>query len=404
MKTKQIYLDNAASTKLSRAVFLAMRPFLEVEFGNPSSLHQSGLKSKEAIESARQKVAEVVSAKPREIIFTAGGTESINLALFGVAKAYQTKHRKPGRIIVSKIEHEAVLESVKALQQWGWMIDYVDVNSDGQIKIEDFKKKIKPDTVLVSVMYANNEVGTIQPITEIGRALIGINKVRNQKNLEPIYFHTDACQAGGTLELDVTKLKVDLLTLNGSKISGPKGSGILYVRTGVNIEPIIYGGGQERGLRSGTENTPAIVGLAKALELSQKSRLSSVKKLLTLQSYLETSLKKNKLITINGPRNNPKADLNKLPGTINFTVKGIEGEALMFYLDGAGFAVATGSACTTSSEDPSHVLLAMGVNPKLAKSAIRLSLSADLTKKDIDSFLLALKKSIEILQHTTQKL
>ncbi len=410
MKTNLIYLDNAASTELSKSVFLAMKPYLEAEFGNPSSLHEFGRKSRQAVDQARGSVAKVLGANPKEIIFTAGGTESTNLAIFGVAKAHQTKYHKAGHMIVSKIEHETVLECVKALQQWGWKIDYLTVNSDGVVSVEDLKKKIKPDTALVSVMYANNEVGTIQPVTEVGRALTGINKVRSQKNLPPIYFHSDACQAGGVLELDVHKLKVDLLTLNGSKINGPKGSGILFARTGIKLEPIIYGGGQERGLRSGTENTPAIVGFAKALELSQKSRTKNLKTLLALQKYLEAELKQIKLMTINGPsnfsvkKNGATAGLLKLPGTINFSIKGIEGEALMFYLNAAGFAVATGSACTASSDDPSHVLLAMGLTPEQAKSAIRLSLSTEITKADLKRFVTALKNSIKILQRTTQNL
>ncbi len=404
-----IYLDNAASTKLNQSVFFAMKPYLEGTFGNPSSLHELGRKSREGIETARKEVADILGATPKEIIFTAGGTESINLAIFGTAKAYQTKHHQPGHMIVSKIEHEAVLECVKALRQWGWKIDYVNVSADGIIDINDLKKKIKTNTALVSIMYANNEVGTIEPIAEVGRIITGINRVRNQKNIPPIYFHSDSCQAGGVLELDVHKLKIDLLTLNGSKINGPKGSGILFARTGIKLEPIIYGGGQERGLRSGTENTPAIIGFARALDLSQKSRTKNVKTLLSLQKYLEAELKKIKSVSINGPGNSPKqnslsVNLNKLPSTINFSVKGIEGEALMFYLNAAGFAVATGSACTTSSDEPSHVLLAMGLNSDQAKSAIRLSLSPDITKTNLKQFITALKNSIKILQRTTQDL
>ncbi len=409
-KKNQVYLDNAASTQLQKAVFLAMKPYLEGKFGNPSSLHDQGRESRTVIEASRSKVAQLLGTNPKEIIFTAGGTESINLAIFGVAKAYQAKHSKPGRIIVSKIEHEAVLECAKALRQWGWKIDYLEVNSEGFVNPQELKKKIKPDTALISVMYANNEVGTIQPITEIGKIITGTNKVRNQKGLDPIYFHTDACQAGGVLELEITKLKVDLLTLNGSKINGPKGSGILYVRTGIKLEPIIYGGGQERGLRSGTENTPAIVGFATALELSQKMRKQTITKLLTLQQYLESLLQKNKLVAINGPQNKKLTTielndgLKKLPGTTNFSVRGIEGEALMYYLNSDGFEVATGSACTTASDEASHVLLAMKVNPNLAKSAIRLSLNTNITKQDLKAFVESLNRSIKIIERTVQDL
>ncbi len=412
---KFIYLDNAASTKLKSEVLKSMKPFLEGEFGNPSSLHHYGHQSRQAINKARSEIAQAINLNPttgsKEIIFTSGGTESINLAILGVAKSYQTKNNKPGHMIVSSIEHEAVLECINALKRWGWKIDYLKVDSNGLINPNDLKKLVKKDTALISVMYANNEVGTIQPIAEASRILAGINRDRNNKNLKPIYFHTDSCQAGGVLTLDIYKLKIDLLTLNGSKLGGPKGSGILFVRTGVDIEPIIYGGGQERGLRSGTENTPAIVGFAKALILNQKERGINTKKLFELQKYIETELEKLKIIKINGPKNNKfdkdKGDnfgLLKLPGTINFSVSKIEGEALMYYLDSAGFSVATGSACTTGSEDPSHVLLAMGIKPEDAKSTIRLSLSTDITKQDLKHFAEALKNSIKTIQYTTQEL
>ncbi|QQS22522.1 cysteine desulfurase [bacterium] len=422
---KLIYLDNAASTRLSSKAAKAMKPFFDTQFGNPSSLHEAGRSSKQAIEQSRSDAAKVLNSQPREIIFTAGGTESINLAIFGIAKVYQSTHHKPGHIITSTIEHEAVLECVKALQQWGWQVDYVNVDKNGLVKTDELKKKIKKNTVLISVMYANNEVGTIQPIAEIGRTISGINRTRNKQNLPPIYFHTDACQAGGVLSLDVAKLKVDLMTVNGSKIHGPKGSGILYLRTGINIEPIIYGGGQERGLRSGTENTPAIVGFAAALTESQIIKSKETKQLLALQQTLESSLQKIKGITINGPSNfaqtagskhapsshranftqkSDNFDLTKLPGTTNFSIKGIEGEAFMYYLNGKGFAVATGSACTTGSEDPSHVLLAMGLTPEAAKSSVRISLSTDIKKSDIAKFITALKESIKIIEHTVQEI
>lgn len=415
---KLIYLDNAASTKLAKSAYKAMEPFFTLQYGNPSSLHDMGHTSRQAIEQARTEVTSILGLNPassKEVIFTAGGTESINLAIFGVAKAYQAKHHKPGHMIVSSIEHEAVLECIEALQKWGWKIDFLNVNKFGQIDIKELQRKVKPTTALVSVMYANNEVGTIQPIAEIGKVISGTNRARFKKNLPPIYFHTDACQAGGVLDLDVTKLKVDLLTLNGSKISGPKGSGILYIKSGTPIEPVIYGGGQERGLRSGTENTPAIIGFAKALTSAQGHRKKRAKYLHGLQTFLEGSLKKFKNITINGPVNNKfvaqnlvgqlnNFELVKLPSTTNFTVKGIEGEALMYYLNSAGFAVATGSACTTGSEDPSHVLLAMGLKQDSARSTIRISLSEDIKKADLVKFLSALKTNIELLQRTTQEL
>jgi cysteine desulfurase len=409
MKDK-IYLDNAASSEPSKVVLKAIKPFLSGYFGNPSSLHEYGRKSRIAIESSREDIAKILNCNPKEIVFTSGGTESINLAILGVVKSYQTKQQKPGHMIVSSIEHEAVLETVKSLKSLGWKIDYLNVDEHGFINPNDIKKLVRKDTALISVMYTNNEVGTIQPISELGKIISGINKVRNQKNISPIYFHTDACQAGGVLDLNVHNLKVDLLTLNGSKVNGPKGSGLLFIKTGTKIEPIIYGGGQERGLRSGTENILSIVGLATALKFSQSNRNKSVQKLLELQKFLETNLTKHKLIKINGPKNlkqDPKENnfnLQKLPGTINFSVKGIEGEALMYYLDGQGFAVATGSACTAGSEDPSHVLLAMGLKPDLAKSTIRLSLSYDTTKQQLIKFVNVLFKTIDLIKNTKQEL
>lgn len=411
---KLVYMDNAASTRLSSKAASAMKPFLTVRFANPSSLHESGRDVRAAIEQARSEIAKILGAQPREIIFTASGTESINLAILGVAKAFVAAYGRPGHIITSAIEHEAVLECLKALQRSGWQVDYLHVDSKGLISVDELKKNIKKSTALVSIMYANNEVGTIQPLAEIGRVVAGINRARNQQNMTPIYLHTDACQAGGALDLSTTNLRVHLMTLNGSKIHGPKGAGILYLQTGVAIEPIIYGGGQERGLRSGTENTPAIVGLAAALAESQKTRSRETKQLLALQQALELSLRKIKGITINGP-SNPAGDkkpsrrpdqsaLAKLPGTTNFSVQGIEGEALMYYLNSKGFAVATGSACTAGSNDPSHVLLAMGLTPESAKSAVRISLSTDITKRNIAEFISALKASIQTIRHTVQEL
>lgn len=409
MKNK-VYFDNAAATQPGKAALKAIKPFLTGFFGNPSSLHELGQNSRQAIENARKTVGEIIGAKASEIIFTSGGTESINLAIQGTAKAYARKHKQLGHIIVSAIEHEAVLECVKALASYGWQVDYLPVDKNGAVDPNHITKLVKPNTMLVSVMYANNEVGTIQPIRQIGSLIAGLNRKRNQKNLPPILFHSDACQAGGTLELNVQNLKVDLLTLNGSKIHGPKGSGILYIRSGVKLEPIIYGGGQERGIRSGTENTMAIVGFAAALEDSQKSKTANVKKLFALQSQLETELSKIKGVTINGPKNpklNSKEEnfgLNKLPGTINFSVSGVEGEALMLYLDAAGFVVATGSACTTGSTDPSHVLLAMSVKPQLAKSTIRLSLNESITMTQVKAFIKALQATIKMLVDTKQDL
>ena len=409
MKSR-VYLDNAASTQLDKRVFDAMRPFLTDNFGNPSSLHASGQTAKQAVENARLQVANILHCKTSEIIFTSGGTESINLAILGWAKAYSMRTKSLGRIIISAVEHEAVLETAKSLEPYGWKIDYLPVDKFGAVNLKELNALVKPNTALISVMYANNEVGTIQPIAELGAIIAGINRKRVANKLPTIAFHTDACQAGSVLNLNVAKLKVDMLTLNGSKLNGPKGAGILFVKTGTQLEPLIYGGGQEQGLRSGTENTPAIIGFGLALKLAQDNKAKVVKKILELQAMLEKKLNAINGLAINGPRNNKFSSLEnnfglkKLPGTINFSVGGVEGEALMLYLDAAGFAVATGSACTTGSEEPSHVLIAMGVNPKLAKSTIRLSLGYNTTKVQLSKFITVLSKTVDMLKNTKQNL
>ncbi|HMQ01955.1 MAG TPA: cysteine desulfurase family protein [Candidatus Doudnabacteria bacterium] len=409
MKSR-VYLDNAASTQLDKRVFDAMRPFLTDNFGNPSSLHASGQTAKQAVENARLQVANILHCKTSEIIFTSGGTESINLAILGWAKAYSMRTKSLGRIIISAVEHEAVLETAKSLEPYGWKIDYLPVDKFGAVNLKELNALVKPNTALVSVMYANNEVGTIQPIAELGAIIAGINRKRVANKLPTIAFHTDACQAGSVLNLNVAKLKVDMLTLNGSKLNGPKGAGILFVKTGTQLEPLIYGGGQEQSLRSGTENTPAIIGFGLALKLAQDNKAKVVKKILELQAMLEKKLNAINGLAINGPRNNKFSSLEnnfglkKLPGTINFSVGGVEGEALMLYLDAAGFAVATGSACTTGSEEPSHVLIAMGVNPKLAKSTIRLSLGYNTTKVQLSKFITVLSKTVDMLKNTKQNL
>lgn len=406
-----VYLDNASATELAKPVFSAMKPFLTSKQGNPSSLHKKGLEAKLAINEARSEVARILECSPKEVIFTSGGTESINLAIFGVARQYTIETKKVGHIITSKIEHEAVLESVKALSEEGWKIDYLPVDTNAVVQLDKLNGLIRKDTVLISVMYANNETGTIQPIADLGKMVTGINRKRFAKKLPPIAFHTDACQAGGVLDLNVQKLKVDLLTLNGSKLSGPKGSGILFKRSSVKIRPIIFGGGQESSLRSGTENTPAIIGFAVGLKLAQQKRKAVVKKILQQQSWFEQSVKKNlKSVTINGPKNHSfksqdsNFGLQKLPSTTNLSIKGVEGEALMYYLDAAGFGVATGSACTTGSTDASHVLLAMGIKPKVAKSTIRISLGYNITKQELSKFITVLSKTVDVLKNTSQEL
>ncbi len=397
--SKQIYLDYAATTPVDPRVLKAMAPYWSQDFANPSALYKSGVKAAQAVNQARADIAKILNCNAREIIFTAGGTESNNLALLGAAQAFQSLHHKPGHIITSPIEHHSVLLTIDALKTWGWKVSFADVDETGTIDTSSLKKLVRKDTAIISVMYANNEIGTIEPIAEIGKWVSGLNKVRAQKKLPRILFHTDACQAAGALSLDVNQLKVDLLTLNGSKIYGPKQTGILFVRSGVELKPIIHGGGQERDLRSGTENVPGIIGLATALTLAQKDAHKESTRLLGLQKYFDDRLsKKVKGFTLNGP----KPGSNRLANNINVSFKNVEGETLMLYLDNLNVAVATGSACATQSLDPSHVLVAIGRDKQDAFGAIRLTMGHNTGKADLDYVLKALGELIPMLSKVKQ--
>lgn len=385
-KTKKIiYLDHAATTPMDQRVLKAMQPYFCDNFGNPSSLYKSGLKAQNALMAARQSIAKVLGCLPEELIFTAGGTESDNLAILGIARAWVHSGKKPGHIITSAIEHHAVLRACEYLEKYeGWKITKVPVDRDGLVDPTKVAKAITKDTVLVSIMYANNEIGTVQPIREINEVC---------KN---IYFHTDACQAAGFLDLDVKKLGVDLMTINGSKIYGPKGVGVLYVKRGVVIEPLVYGGGQEWGLRSGTENVPGIVGLAKALELVQANRNQENARLIKLRDFLIKRI----LQTI------PKSRLNghptkRLPNNINVTILDVEGEAMLLYLDEYGIEAATGSACDSSSLDPSHVIMALGLPYEFAHGSLRFTLGKSTTAKDINYVLKTLPKVVKLLRQVS---
>ncbi len=367
---KPIYLDNAATTPVDPLVIKAMAPFWREKFGNPSSLYKQGIEAKRAVEGNRKTIADLLGARPSEIIFPAGGTESINLAILGV----KGKH-----IVTTKIEHHAVLKSCEALAEQGNTVSYVVVDREGFVNLEELKKSIKPQTVLVSVMYANNEVGTIEPIAEIGKILRKINVGRAAKKLPPILFHTDACQAAGALDLNVNRLGLDLMTLNGSKIYGPKQTGLLYVRAGIQLRPLIYGGGQEQGLRSGTENVPGIVGLATALDLAERGKAKENLRLTKLRDYFIQKLLKLPGVSLNGPQRQ-----GRLANNINICLEGVEGEALMLYLDGYNIAVSTGSACATSLTDPSHVIMALGKSAVEAQSSIRMTLGKFTTKQELD--------------------
>lgn len=370
---KEIYLDHASTTYILPEVEKAMKPYYQNIYGNPSSLHNKGREALIALDKAREKIANIFNSRSSEIIFTGSGTESDNLALFGVAKKYQDKGK---HIIISKIEHHAILHTAQALEKDGFEITYLNVDEDGLVNSKELSKAIRSDTILVSIMYANNEIGTIEPISEIGKEIL---KYRRENETEFPYFHTDACQAAGALDLGVEKLHVDLMTINGSKIYGPKGVGVLYKKKSVKIKPLIYGGSQEFGLRAGTENLAGIVGLATALELAQKDKEKENKRLIKLQDKLIASIEKNiPNVKLNGHRQ------KRLPNNVNMTILGAEGEALLLYLDNEGIYISTGSACTSFDLDPSHVIVALGLPYEYAHGSIRMTLGKKTTEEDIN--------------------
>jgi cysteine desulfurase len=389
---KLVYLDYAATTPLDPKVKKAMEPFWVEKFANPSSLYEAGREAARAVSKARQTIAGILGVRPNEIIFTGGGSESVNLAIQGVARAHELAAKKTGHLVTSKIEHHSVLHSVQALQQEGWTASYIPVTKQGEIKLDALRKSIQPDTLLISIMYANNEIGTIEPIAEIGKWLKALNIERRKQHLPRILFHTDACQAAGFLKLRSDKLGVDLLSANGSKIYGPKQTGFLYKKSGVNLRPLVFGGGQEFNLRSGTENVAGIVGLAAAFELAQKGRNQENRRLTALRNYFMKQLKKKiPGLKINGPPDMPT--LNRLPNNINVSIPGIEGEALLLYLDAYNIAVSTGSACATTSTDPSHVLEAIGLKEEYLGGSVRFTLGKATTKKNLD-YVLAIMPDI----------
>lgn len=377
---RKVYLDHASTTPVGKNVAVEMQPYLTEIFENPSAIYTSAQKAKHALERSRIKVAEILGCSPEEIIFTSGGTESDNLAILGTARAAKNKGK---HIITSKIEHHAVLRPCEQLEKEGFRVTYVPVNKYGIVDPQEVKNAVREDTVLVSIIYANNEVGTIQPIAKIGRMC----KKRG------IPFHTDACQATGYLPLNVDKLHLDLMTLNGSKMYGPKGSGILYARKGTKIQPVLFGGEQEKQLRPGTENVAAVVGFAKALEIAQKNREKESKRLMKLRDYMIEEITK----TI------PKVKLNghaekRLPNNVNISFLDIEGEALLLRLDMVGIEASSGSACTSGSLDPSHVILSLGVPYEIAHGSLRFTLGKNTTKKDIDYVLEKLPKIVKDLR------
>jgi len=387
---KKVYLDHASTTYLIPEVIEAMKPYYDNVYGNPSSIHQEGRKAKYALYEARKKIADILNCQPTEIFFTGGGTESCNLAILGVASVFNDKKLKfKPHIITSRIEHSAVLKPCQKLEKEGFEITYLPVNRDGIVSVPDLEKAIKPETILISIMYANNEIGTIQPIQEIG----GLIKTKNQKLKNKIIFHTDACQAAGFLDLDAQKLGVNLLTLNASKIYGPKGVGLLFIREGTPISPIILGGGQENGLRSGTENLAGIIGLAKALELAQKSRIKESQRLKKLRDYLIIGIEKRiPKVILNGDAK------ERLPNNANISILDIEGEAALLWLDKYGIFASTGSACDSKSLEPSHVILALGRPYEYAHGSLRFTLGKRTKKEDIDYLLKVLPVIVKKLR------
>ncbi|MFC1756587.1 cysteine desulfurase family protein [Patescibacteria group bacterium] len=399
---KRIYLDHAATTQLDPAVKKAMEPFWSVDFGNASSIYEEGRVAKKAISDARHKVSEILSARPDEIIFTSSGTESDNLAIFGSVGterdqiSLRTSHNKRAKsnfphIITSSIEHHAVLHACEKLEKEGFEVSYLDVDKDGLVDLEELKKELRKETILVSIMYANNEIGTIQPISRIAKI---IRAHRKEHGVETPYFHTDAIQTPSFLDLNVAKLGIDLMSLNGSKIYGPKGVGCLYKKRGLKIEPILYGGGQESGLRPGTENIPAIVGFAEALEVAQKEREKESARLIELRNYFIENLSK----TFPDSKINGSLDA-RLPNNINISFHGVEGESIILYLDAKGIASSTGSACSSDSLEPSHVIKAIGRCHEHVHGSVRFSLGKENTKEDIDYVLKVLPDIINKLKN-----
>lgn len=379
--TRKIYLDNNSTTPVHPDVSGAMLPYFEEIYGNASSIHGFGQQARKAIDEAREKVAEFIGAKPEEIVFTSGGTESDNLAVKGAAYANEKRGR---HIITSSIEHHAVLNTCKYLEERGFEVTYLPVDRYGLIDPVEVRKAIRPgQTVLVSIMHANNEVGTIEPVAEMGK-ITAENK---------IIFHTDAVQSIGKIPVNVDELNVDLLSLSGHKIYGPKGIGALYIRKGTRIEPLIYGGHHEKNRRAGTENVPAIVGLGKAIEIAGNSMKEESAHMSALCNKLFTGLnRKIERIFLNG---HPE---RRLPNTLNVSFKFIEGESIILNLDMKGIAVSSGSACTSGSLEPSHVLKAMGVDAALAQGSIRFSFGKDNTEGDVDYLIEVLPEIVERLR------
>lgn len=376
----KVYADNAATTKLSNTALEAMLPILTDIYGNPSSLHTVGQTAKEYLEKAREDIAECIGADAKEIYFTSGGSEADNQALRTACAIGARKGKK--HIVSTKFEHHAILHTLNALEKEGFEVTLVDVHNTGVVTAGDIADAIREDTCLVTVMTANNEIGTVQPIAEIG-------KLCREKG---IYFHTDAVQAVGHIPVNVSDMNVDMLSISAHKFHGPKGVGVLYVKKGIPVKSLIEGGAQERGKRAGTENLPAIVGMAAALKEACEKLDTNTEKLITLRDYLINGLKDIERSRINGSLE------HHLPGTLNMCFEGIEGESLLLLLDARGISASSGSACTSGSLDPSHVLLAIGVPVEIAHGSLRLSLSEDLTIEQMEHIVISVKEVVKYLR------
>ena len=380
-KKRLIYLDNAATTRTAPEVVDAMLPYFTEMYGNPSSVYSFSQKSKEAITKARETIAGALGAKSNEIYFTAGGSEADNWAIKAAAEAYRTKGN---HIITTKIEHHAVLHTCEWLEKQGFEVTYLDVDETGTVKLSELKKAVRPDTILISVMFANNEIGTIQPIREIGRLA----------KEHGILFHTDAVQAFGQMPILVDELNIDMLSASAHKLNGPKGIGFLYIRKGVKIRSLMHGGGQERKRRAGTENVPGIVGFGAAVERAVNTMAERTAKERELRDYLiDRIIKEIPYTRLNGDR------FNRLPNNTNFSFQFIEGESLLIMLDMDGICGSSGSACTSGSLDPSHVLLAIGLPHEIAHGSLRLTLSEETTKEELDDVVESVKKIVERLRN-----
>ena len=380
MEKKIIYMDNAATTPVKPEVLEAMLPYFTEKFGNPSSIYSISAENKKVITDAREVIGKTIGTTPENIYFTAGGSESDNWALKATAEAYADKGK---HIITTKIEHHAILHTCEYLEKRGFEVTYLDVDENGIVDLEQLKNAIRPDTILISVMFANNEIGTIEPIAEIG-------KIAKEHG---VLFHTDAVQAYTQVPINVDEMNIDMMSVSGHKINGPKGIGFLYIRRGVKIRSFVHGGGQERARRAGTENVPGIVGLAKAAEIANGNMSERTAREIKVRDHMIKRIEKEiPYARLNGDRT------RRLPNNVNFSFRFIEGESMLIMLDGLGICASSGSACTSGSLDPSHVLLAIGLPHEIAHGSLRMTISDETTMEDADFVVDNLKDIVEHLR------